>query len=244
MLKVKMIIKKCLEYISSENFSLFLYGSSAVNILDGRDIDAIAISPDFDIVYCFSFEFKVGKGTKICNLYLVPDSVFLSDVYMLKFGGYYSHKFALTFNEILRKGHSLNAPLLFWISEYNCYLKTGNIIEDPELLIKTVHFKILKYRPTFVRPLMKFIDDTQRELMLRIYLKDCHVLECSTDCHFNIEFSDIFSMNQANSFYYFWSEYNKHKCLTSYWGEKTLLKMKYSLEDINFNLLNKYFSLH
>jgi len=243
MLMIRRFIEKCLKHISAENFSLFLYGSSAIDISCGRDIDAIAISPNFDDVYYVKFEINVDEGKKISNLYLVPEFVYFDDVYNLKYGGYYSHKFALTFREILRKEHSLDAPLLFWTAEYNLCRQTEKLNENPDILMKTVHFKILKYRPTFARALGKFIDDKARKQNLRCYLRECVLKPNLLSTCFASDFLDRVIQNQEKAFYNFWSEYNRHKCKTQIWGEKTLSKMKYSLEDINFSLLENYFTI-
>jgi len=237
---IKSLIEKSLEHILVENFSLYLYGSSAIDISSGRDIDVIAISPDFDDVYHVEFEINIGERKRIANLYLVSDTVYSNDVYHLKYGGYYSHKFALSFKEVLRKGRSLDAPLFFWTTEYNQYRytkKQGN--EDA--FMKAVHFKILKYRPTFVKALGKFINDQARMQSLQRYLREYVLISKSLSSSFVSEFLDKTVQNQEKAFYVFWSEYNRHKCKTELWGGKTLFKMKSSIEGINFPLLENYF---
>ena len=236
----KIFIEKCFECISTENYSLYIYGSASIDILNGRDIDAILISPDIEDACCISFELVGDKLKKMCNLYLVSDEVYINDVRYLKYGGYYSHKFALTFREILRNGNSLDAPLLYWLSEYNYYLKKHINKSEPNTFMKSVHLEIVKYRPTFARSLMNFIDNPSRIQNLHNYLHEILLFESLDDYNQTTLDFDSRSLSYKTAFFNFWTEYNRHKSTNSFWGKKTFLKIKWSLENINYNKLNRY----
>lgn len=247
---IQELIEQAVEYISVKNFSFLLYGSSAINILQGRDIDSIVISPDFNDVQCIQFMLKINQEMRICNLYLVSDQIYLNDVYNMEHGGYYANKFALSFKEILRKGTSLDAPLTFWLNEYNLYQKSSseilkNSASDPGAFIRFVHYKIFKYRPTFIYPLQKFISNANRKQYLIHYIvSTIFNRELLTMSPLSVDIDKIYNENQEKAFYKFWSEYNKHKDKNSSWGENTLMKMKRSFEGIDFLLIKEYFNLN
>lgn len=237
-------VEQTLEHIAVENFSLFLYGSSALNIFQGRDIDSIVISPDFEEVYLTQFRVHIKQELRICNLYLVPDHIYLNDVYNLNYGGFHSQKFALNFKEISSKGNSLNAPLAFWMNEYKLYRSAENVAHDPESFIRFVHYNILKYNPTFIRPLLKFINNLDRREQLCQYVKHNIFNADLLNDHSISDFIDnTINESREKAFYNYWLEYNKHKDKSSFWGENTFLKMKHSYENINFSLIKQYFRL-
>lgn len=238
------LIEQILDHVAVENFSLLLYGSSSLNIFHGRDIDSIVISPDINDVCHAQFEVNLRPKRKICNLYLVPNHIYLNDVYNLTYGGYYSHKFAISFKEILSKGISLDAPLAFWLNEYKLYCAVESNVHNPETFIKFVHYKIVKYRPTFIHPLLKFISNFEQIKYLNDYiLTNIININLSTNGFVPDFIYKTLNENQEKALFNFWSEYNKHKNKSSFWGENTFMKMKLSYENIDFSLIKQYFNL-
>src|SRR5271169_3162988 len=241
-------IQELLKNIETENFSFYLYGSAGLNASQGRDIDGICLSPDFKEGYYSQLKITLEEKLRLCNLYFIPNDIFLDDVYKLKYGGYYSHKFALSFKEILKKGDSLDAPLVFWTNEYRLYSKTKKISsesQDSLAFIKYLDYKLFKYKPDFGNSLTKFISDHNRIMTLQDFITSKIFTKNPLSFESNSDFNNdkIYFENQEKMFYNFWSEYCKYKDKGVLWGENTFLKLKRSLEEVDYQLIKKYFNL-
>jgi hypothetical protein len=243
---IKQIINKSREYISAGHFSLWLYGSSASDITVGRDIDAIAISSEFNNAVCVNFDVTLNNTKRATNLYLISEKVYHDDVYTLKYGGYYSDKFALTFRKIMHKGTALDAPMLFWSEQYKLYSHEVGL--SPDKLMSAVHGRIMRNSPTFMRALVKFLSQENRVEMLRQYLltsvlKPESLQSGSTSLFHKVSVSAT-GINEK-AFFNFWDEYNRHKCKTDFWGLKTLSKIKFSMvtDEVSYKQLTNYLSI-
>lgn len=239
----QVILRKILEHVPSKSYEIYLYGSSALDLLSGRDIDTISISPYFDIVKWIELDVSITDSTRKCNLYLVPEKVFCDDVFSLKYGGYYSHKFALSFKLLSKNGKSTNAPSIFWLQELLfCKANEPNTLSiAPEMLSKFVHRQILQFHPEFIRPLSKYIMNKQAQQQLLDYIKYKILLSENLQAALQQSDYEIFFDNAEKSSYRFWKEYNTHKCKSNIWGNKTYKKKILSCENVNLDIIQEYF---
>jgi len=223
------LIDKLIEGAPHDNIAVFVYGSSAINEYLGRDLDVIAISPDIVSVESAGCVVRLGGQKRTVKLYHVPDEVFLQDVSTLEYGGYYAHKFALSFKEIWRTGKALDAPLVFWKFEHAVYLARKGREPTAETLIKSVHYNILMHRPTFARPLAKFVDTSDRWMFLCRYVQE-HVIQNAQALHplDSRLLGRADTRKEKEAFYRFWLEYNRRKGCDSLWSDSTFEKMKLS----------------
>jgi hypothetical protein len=228
---------------ASMNNATYLYGSSALDLLSGRDIDAVSISSDYDNVKLVEIETAVAENVRKCNLYLVPTKVFFDDVYMLKYGGYYSHKFAFSFQLLSQTGESINAPFVFWSSEL-LSLEMNQPSTQPitsEIFTRHVHWKILRFRPSFIRSLMKYIRNFQAQEFLLDFVNS-HILRGeNAKIQLAQNIYDEASDSGEKALFRFWDEYNKHKCKSDLWGDKTYKKIISSSENIDVAIIEEYF---
>jgi hypothetical protein len=237
------ITNRIFEYSQEHDVCIFLYGSSALNLSSGRDIDAVAIAPHYGEVHHHQIDIELASGTRSCSLYLVPDSVFRADVQNLRYGGYYSHKFALCFTELRREGMCMDPLFVFWNTLFAIFANRRPCRVAPEMFVKSVHFEILKYRPTFARSLVKFLKDSDRRIRLADYISSNIIgssyLEPDADPAFLFEVPR--TSDYEASLYRYWKEYDKHKGGTAFWSERTSAKMKQSLDSLSCPEITDYF---
>ncbi len=239
------IIDKIKKYMNYNNLCTYLYGSSAGSYLQGRDIDAIAITKDIEDIKLYNIEIPIEHRNKICNLYIVSEKIFQSDTIAFKYGGYYTTKFALSFRKLLRKGNTIDPPFDFWLNQ--CILYDYNNENRSRLtsekLAKFTHFIIYKYCPTFARSLSKYLTDVGQRRFLNDYLAEKILPEYALLR--TRELKDIvfqtYNNNCEKAFYLFWDEYNKQKTNRHLWNDKTFNKINISLMEINIPLIEEYF---
>lgn len=234
------IIKK---HIHFSQFCMYIYGSSALNDLSGRDIDAVVTTQDVGQVTLMDINIPIEGQEKICNLYIIPESVFLNDLKVLDFGGYYAQKFALSFKRLLHKGDAIDPALVFWLFQYELFrFELGSNPDTPEALAAFTHFQIFQYCSTFGRPLSKYILNYPRRKALCEYLEK-EIFDQIDPCksQFNQVIEDNLIRNRWQSLYLFWNEYNRHKCNRQLWGRKTLSKLIMSFQLTDHSILLEYF---
>lgn len=213
--------------------SWYLYGSGAWHPDTARDFDILCCSTDIDAPICETEKIDIQSFSRISNIYYIPSKVFEDDCFELAYGGYYSMKFALSFRRI-RESLQYDPATVYWESQLS-WVKS--IIETNEIdcLIKTVHFLILHYNPTFFRSLLRFVNS-----------RDFHVLKDWIEDNV-----DIFGLKPRTSpniivchqkiMYLFWKEYHRHKDKGLFPGINTISKLNRSLSEFNRRELNGYF---
>ncbi len=234
-----MLAKQIHTYLDLNNYGLYIYGSSAIDFSHGRDIDAVAISPDISETLLHEFNISLEHELRTCNLYLVPEQVYLDDVYNLAYGGYYAHKFAICFAMIAKRGTNINAPFGFWANELRNYLmhESSKQIPEPATLIKYVHGKIFRFRPDFIRPLLKFISNIGQQLTLRDYVASEIIPKSREIVTYSVDTSQY---DDEKAFYLYWKEYNRHKHNRTLWGERTFMKLSDSCRNKEVAEVEKY----
>jgi hypothetical protein len=211
-------------------YKLIVYGSSALSLAESRDIDLMAMVPSGGEATCHTILHEsIGLP---CNLYMVPEPVFLGDVQRLEFGGYYAHKMALSFREVGGSGSVRDPARLFWKSERARLERETGHRQDTDGLIRQVHMEILLQRPTFLRPLSKFVRSKNRVDALRKWLQRIDAEQDSDDlCQ--LASPSEYSSFREKAMWRYWREYNLRKGTAGIWSDETISKMQSSL-DLDF----------
>ena len=227
--------------MQGKQFACYVYGSASSSCSESRDIDLVVISRDEKAVSLDSFETIIGSRRMICNLYYVPDPVYLDDLHSLAYGGYYAHKFSLSFRLLCSSGMNADSPFLFWKSQREYF--AGKLKKDigPGQLMRLAHYQILYYRPTFIRALVKFVNQTERMARLEEYLEknvcDHPFVPTATS-----ELSQLPGTGDfEKSLYRFWMEYDRQKNPSSQWGSRTFDKISLSCAKPDMLILQDYF---
>lgn len=223
--------------------SLLLYGSSSKHLSAGRDIDAMIVTSKVAVPLCQPIPVHLGNRTSKCNLYLIPQKVFLEDLRTLAYGGYYIHKVALGFNVLSAKRTAPDPAYLYWSYEWKLRRSQfGN--SDIELFLRSVHQEILKYRPTFLRSLANYTRDLCRQATLTNYVKSKIVgMDSRRDEQQCIVVRRRKSKDWESSLYRFWREYESHKGKGSKsWSPQTIVKLGASVTQADYLAVNTYFT--
>jgi hypothetical protein len=224
--------------LHSSQYRLLIYGSSALEPSKGRDIDLLAIVPaagvvDFHTIY-------VSGEDKPCNFYVVPEDVFIADALSLLYGGFYAHKVALSFREIGVAGKVMHPARFFWtLARVRAERELDHELEAADLM-RWVHADILLHRPTFLRPLSKFAISTDRVNELRRWVQR---LEAEKDdlIDYELPSPDEYRSAKETALWRFWREYNKYKGCSGIWSDKSVLKMRSSLQLDFAHIARAYF---
>jgi len=213
---------------------LYLYGSSACYLSKEqfRDIDALIITTNKQEIDLFSFKIQDVQ----CNLYSVPYKVFLQDLLLNKYGGYYSQKFALNFRLIANNGMKENPAEDFWHFYFYKFWNHELFTKDPASLCRLTHKEIYKYRPTFGRPLSKWLSN-------RIRIEQLYEELSNTDFTRTKSFSLPTQANpKEESLFLFWREYDRHKNTDNQhlWSFNSTKKMILSLNACDIELITTY----
>ena len=212
--------------LPSAQHRLIVYGSSAFELSQGRDIDLLAIVP---IGGEGAFHSMRPAGSKIiCNLYVVPESVFAADVNLLLSGGFYAHKVALSFRELGSAGKVIDPAKSFWkIARMRAEQELGHP-QDPDALTRWVHRDILDQRPTVLRTLSKFAGSPDRIAALRTWIQQLDA-EADPGLGYLQPSPQEYAGAKEKALWRFWREYNKHKSGIGAWSDRTFAKMGLSL---------------
>lgn len=228
--------------MQGKQFACYVYGSASSSCSESRDIDLVVIFCDEKAVSLDSFETATGSRRMTCNLYYVPDPVYLDDLHSLAYGGYYAHKFSLSFRLLCSSGMNADFPFLFWRSQREYF--AGKLKKDigPGQLMRLAHYQILHYRPTFVRALVKFALQTDRMAGLEEYLAkkvyDLPLVPTATPELSHWPGTGDFE----KSLYRFWMEYDRQKNPSSLWGSRTFDKISLSCTKPDRLILQNYFN--
>jgi len=217
--------------------TLVLYGSSSESLERGRDVDALLVSTGHKRAECHQLQILTCGHVLPCNLYLVPQSVFSDDVRALAYGGYYAHKVALGFSIVAEEDSSSSPGKLYWEHEWKLHGQ-HNQIEDARAFMVDVHLQILRYRPTFIRALTKFLQDPERQERLLQFLEREVMVSRSGALVSTLENTE---RKWLEAFFRFWREYDKHKSHgTGVWSSQTLSKIRASASAEDIALVRQY----
>jgi len=220
--------------------SLLLYGSSSRHLSAGRDIDAMIVTSEVAVPFCQPIPVHLGNRTSVCNLYLIPQTVFLEDLHTLAYGGYYIHKVALGFNVLSAELAEPDPAFLYWSYEWK--LRCSQYSDsDIKLFLRSVHQEILRYRPTFVRALANYARDLWRQTTLTSYIKNKIVGMASCRDEQRIVARKRKSKDWESSLYRFWREYESHKGKGSKsWSPQTITKLGASVTQADYLTVDMY----
>ena len=217
---MKSIISIIEKYIDIAIADIYIYGSSSYDISIGRDVDVLVLSRVIKKTFIKSSNIYIGGVKKEINIHFVSNKYMILDIYKLLFGGFYADKFAIGFFTI-QENAGFKFPTLYWTSKLYTFFHLSEL--DSEKLIKLTHANIFKYQPTFLRSLSKFSDENKMQLVN--FIEKCIFM--NFDPSQKIPLPTI--AQHKSRLYNFFSEYNKHKCDSEIWGDKTLAKIAYSV---------------
>ena len=165
--------------------------------------------------------------------------MFLDDVYYLEYGGYYAHKLALGFQVISVSVEEPSPPDLYWSYEWLLHKnRTGTL--DLKAFVRSVHLNILRYRPTFFRCLVKYLQASQRQEKLLEYVENLIVNGKPSSLISPVIMSKDDSRRWQEALFRFWREYERHKGnALSLWNLRTLQKIRASAD--GYFLVADYF---
>jgi hypothetical protein len=226
--------KQLISDIKETKYSLYHYGSSCTKYFNARDIDIISVSPEYKSPILRHFH--IDNTTPPFNLYHVPEDVFIKDIIDLRYGGFFSHKFALSYRLIFQTDSSYDAPFYFWASEAMAYKDINGHFPTSKLLVLWTHFSIMSFNPTFGRSLSRYLFDNEAQFLLinQVTL----ILERLS----KEGFPDLtISRNWRELLYRFFSTYQIFKNGNILWGNNTLSKISTSCLEYDTNVINNYF---
>ncbi len=215
-----------------QHYSLHLYGSFAAQPSLARDVDAIAITPDLPQPILRQATWGSEGRLLTCNLYCVPESAFRDDCAGLMYGGFYAHKFAFSFQEVGRVGISGDSPAEYWLREFQERSAQTKALPTARSLIMGVHVKLVRYRPTVVKSLTRFLRSPRARVALQGFVEQVLVDQVPGVPDQLPKDDTVWQ----GAFTRFWAEYAKHKG-----GEAVARqKMASSFADADLPLVEAY----
>jgi hypothetical protein len=215
---------------------LFIYGSAAEETSTARDVDLLMVIRASGEAVCHTKWLAEGQP---CNLYVVPESVLVNDVCTLSHGGYYAHKLSLSFREISGTGELLDPAKFFWLYQST---RAEQLLGHPlegDCLVRWVHAEILLQRPTYLRPLAKFVVSSSRRTSLRRWVEQLPPNKQTRDIVKPVSPTEYSAMGER-ALWRFWREYNRHKGGYAAWSPEAISKMHSSLHSDDIDVVMAY----
>jgi hypothetical protein len=198
------------------------------------------VTPDLGEPTLTAFNCVDGERVIPCNLYCIPVKIFQADVQRLTYGGFYSHKFAFSFQLLAQGGRVFNPADFFWISETSRLARLRFATKTVAELVQRVHRDIFHYHPFVGRAMTKFLTNPHAVVQLQRYVAE-RVKKPLSGGVADASESEWCSCAEK-SVYRFWEEYTKFKspCAGETWPESVRRKMIQSLGESDFALINRY----
>jgi hypothetical protein len=217
------------------NSNLYLYGSGARHLDSARDVDLVCISPELAHAECKSGKRNFDQLIKNGNIYLVPEAMFLQDCCKLIHGGYYAHKFALSFRSVKQEPRLVDYAALYWQTEFQS-IRAAHLPTTTEFLVRAVHYRILHFNPTFSRSLKRYLESAEA---LPALIRDVEYLLSKP-----LQAISYPSHSEwAQTLYRFWREYHSFKDSGEFPGFNTQRKFTRSMAEAHFDETNGYFNM-
>lgn len=208
-LECERLISELINRYGLQNYYSAIYGSAAhhdTNSLSGGDVDLVIISEDFEHR---QRDFKIREAIGDYHIYLISNKVFIDDVKTLAYGGYYCHKFALSFAPLFQNGDFMDAPKKYWsyeLTRLRHRFKKNINFED---IVRSVHQNILEARPTFLRSIQKYLISSKRKYSLNQFVQNL-IKDESIFTRLTIEEIKKYELGVERAFFRFWREWRLH----------------------------------